>query len=81
MSTSTGRKSPNPYAEHVKTGRAHLRRLATMSRHLLEMSECWGDLDTCLMTELEHQAERIDALSGEIKELMADWRRGAEWED
>lgn len=71
----------NPYAEHVKTGRAHLRRLATMSRHLLEMSECWSELDTCLLTGLEHQAERIDALSGEIKELMTDWRRGAEWED
>lgn len=72
---------PNPYVDHLKTGRAHQRRLATMNRHLLEMADCWGDLDTCIMNELERKAELIDELSTEISSLINDWKRGMEWED
>lgn len=73
--------SANPYAEHVKASRSHLRRLATIERHLLEMSECWGELDTWVMSMLERQAEQISELSKELAESVGDWKRGAEWEE
>jgi len=73
--------SANPYAEHVKAARSHLRRLATIERHLLEMSECWGELDTWVMSLLELQANQIRDLSKEFAASVDDWKRGAEWED
>lgn len=72
--------SANPYAEHVKAARSHLRRLATIERHLLEMSECWGELDTWVMSLLELQANQIRDLSKEFAASVDDWKRGAEWE-
>lgn len=72
--------SANPYAEHVKAARSHLRRLATIERHLLEMSECWGELDTWVMSLLELQANQIRELSKEFAASVDDWKRGAEWE-
>lgn len=72
--------SANPYAEHVKAARSHLRRLATIERHLLEMSECWGELDTWVMSLLELQAKQIRDLSKEFAASVDDWKRGAEWE-
>ncbi|MGX5053140.1 hypothetical protein ACWKX9_05695 [Enterobacter asburiae] len=73
--------SANPYAEHIKAARSHLRRLATIERHLLEMSECWGELDTWVMTLLEKQSEQISNLATELVESVDDWKRGAEWEE
>ncbi|QXA49010.1 hypothetical protein I6L58_20325 [Enterobacter cancerogenus] len=73
--------SANPYAEHVKTARSHLRRLATIERHLLEMSEHWGGLDTWVMSLLEVQAEQISKLSKELADSVNDWKRGTEWEE
>lgn len=64
--------SANPYAEHVKTARSHLRRLATIERHLLEMSEYWGELDTWVMSLLEVQAEQISKLSKELAGSVDD---------
>lgn len=73
--------SANPYAEHVKAARSHLRRLATIERHLLEMSECWGELDTWVMSLLERQSEQIGELSKELEGSVDDWKRGTEWEE
>lgn len=73
--------SANPYAEHAKAARSHLRRLATIERHLLEMSECWGELDTWVMSLLELQANQIRELSKEFAASVDDWKRGAEWEE
>lgn len=73
--------SANPYAEHIKAARSHLRRLATIERHLLEMSECWGELDTWVMTLLEKQSDQISNLVTELAESVDDWKRGAEWEE
>lgn len=72
--------SANPYAEHVKAARSHLRRLATIERHLREMSDCWGELDTWVMSLLELQANQIRDLSKEFAASVDDWKRGAEWE-
>ena len=72
--------SANPYAEHVKAARSHLRRLATIERHLLEMSECWGEMDTWVMSLLELQANQIRDLSKEFAASVDYWKRGAEWE-
>lgn len=73
--------SANPYAEHVKAARSHLRRLATIERHLREMSDCWGELDTWVMSLLELQANQIRDLLKEFAASADDWKRGAEWED
>lgn len=64
--------SANPYAEHVKAARSHLRRLATIERHLLEMSECWGELDTWVMSLLELQANQIRDLSKKFAASVDD---------
>ncbi|EBQ3682346.1 hypothetical protein ACE09A_002369 [Salmonella enterica] len=73
--------SANPYAEHVKAARSHLRRLATIERHLREMSECWGELDTWVMSLLERQADQISELGTELAGSVDDWKRGTEWEE
>ena len=73
--------SANPYAEHVKAARSHLRRLATIERHLREMSDCWDGLDTWVMSLLELQANQIRDLSKEFAASVDDWKRGSEWED
>lgn len=73
--------SANPYAEHVKAARSHLRRLATIERHLLEMSECWGELDTWVMSLLELQANQIRDLSKEFAASVDDWKRGPKQEE
>jgi len=70
-----------PYAEHVKAARGQLRRLATIERHLLEMSESWGELDTWVMSLLELQANQIRDLSKELAASVGDWQFGSEREE
>lgn len=71
----------NPYAQHIKTGRAQLRRLTTMERHLLDMSADWGDLDAWLEPAMEQWAGKLKELTAEINGVMDTWKRGNEWEE
>lgn len=70
----------NAYCDHIKTGRSHLRRLATMQRHLLDMADAWEDLDTCQITELNALADRVGESTVELTGLMEEWKNSKEWD-
>ncbi|WP_208952638.1 hypothetical protein [Rahnella sp. ChDrAdgB13] len=72
--------SRNAYCDHIKTGRSHLRRLATMQRHLLDMADAWEDLDTCQITEFNALADRVGESTVELTGLMEEWKNSKEWD-
>lgn len=72
--------SSNTYSEHIKTGRSHLRRLATMQRHLLDMADAWEDLDNCQITDFNALADRVGESSSELTGLMEEWKNSKEWD-
>jgi len=70
----------NQYVDHLKTGRSQLKRLATIERHLYEMAEAWDDLDNGMNSDLYQLIERVCASSGELKELITEWKSSHEWD-
>lgn len=73
--------SRNVYIEHIKTGRSHLRRLATMQRHLLDMADAWEDLDNSQVSDFNALADRIGESSADLTGLMEEWKNSKEWDD
>lgn len=72
--------SRNAYIDHIKTGRSHLRRLATMQRHLLDMADAWEDLDNSQVSDFNALADRIGESSADLTGLMEEWKNSKEWD-
>lgn len=49
---------------HKQLASRHVRRLRTISKQLLEMSELWEDLDQFNVNELESLADKVEEVGG-----------------